>query len=48
MKTRDEVAQALKCCIENEDLPCESNCSYCGEDGCVERVMYDAYLYLEG
>lgn len=47
MKARDEVIQALKCCLMKEDDPCEGNCPYAGEDGCVERVMYDALLYLE-
>lgn len=48
MKNRDEVIRALKCCIEKEDLPCEGNCSYCGEDGCVDQVMADALVLLEG
>ena len=47
MKTRDEVVQALKCCVVKEDDPCEGNCPYTGEDGCVDRVMADALELLE-
>lgn len=48
LKNRNEVIRALKCCIENEDLPCEGNCPYSGEDGCVDKVMADALELLEG
>ena len=47
MKNRDEVIQALKCCLINEDDTCEGNCPYCGEDGCVDKVMTDALVLLE-
>ena len=48
MKIRNEVIQALKCCVKDEDLPCEGNCPYCGEEDCVFAVMADALELLEG
>ena len=47
MKTRNEVIQALKCCLINEDDACEGNCPYCGEDDCIDKVMADALDLLE-
>ena len=47
MKDRNEVIKALKCCIKVEDLPCEGNCPYFGEDDCVSTVMHDALVLLE-
>ena len=47
MKTRNEVIQALKCCLINEDDACEGNCPYCGEHDCVATVMHDVLVLLE-
>lgn len=46
MKNRNEVIRAMKCCIKDEDLPCEGNCPYSGEEGCVDKVMADALAQL--
>lgn len=48
MKTRDEVIAGLRCCVKNEDAPCEDNCPYNGESSCVRKVMADALELLEG
>ena len=48
MKTRNEIIRALKCCVIDEDLPCEGNCPYCGEEDCIFAVMADALEVLEG
>jgi hypothetical protein len=47
MKDRNEVIRALKCCIKDEDLPCEGNCPYSGEEGGVDKVMADALELLQ-
>ena len=47
MKTRNEVIQALKCCLINEGDPCEG-CPYYREDGyCIDNVMADALELLQ-
>lgn len=47
MKTRNEVIQALKCCLINEGDPCEG-CPCYREDGyCIDNVMADALELLE-
>ena len=49
MKNRNEVIRALKCCVKNEDLPCEGNCPYYREGGyCIDNVMADALELLQG
>ena len=47
MKDRNEVIRALKCCIKDEDLPCDGNCPYCGEKNYVDKVMADALELLQ-
>lgn len=48
MKNREKVIKALRCCVMDEEDPCDGACPYAGETDCVYAAMTDALAVLEG